>query len=209
MLKPLTVWIVTNCGKLLKRWKYQTILPVSWENWKWVKKQQLESCIEQLTGSGLRKANDKAACHLVYLTYTLNTSWKMPGWMSYKLESRLMGQLKSLSYSILSNRRTPFFSKVLGKRLKIPWPHPTTQEPIRPRTKISWPYVQKFVVCLGNKNQSEINTQPFERGWPIERPPAWKSLHTNIPCISNVTQNLGLLPIAAASVTVGAPARAW
>ena len=24
MLKPLTVWITTNCGKLLKRWKYQT-----------------------------------------------------------------------------------------------------------------------------------------------------------------------------------------
>ena len=27
--KPLTVWITTNCGKLLKRWKYQTPLPVS------------------------------------------------------------------------------------------------------------------------------------------------------------------------------------
>ena len=31
MLKPLTVWIIKNCGKLLKRWKYQTILPVSWK----------------------------------------------------------------------------------------------------------------------------------------------------------------------------------
>ena len=28
-LKPLTVWITTNCGKFLKRWEYQTILPVS------------------------------------------------------------------------------------------------------------------------------------------------------------------------------------
>ena len=27
-LKPLTVWIMTNCGKLLERWEYQTILPV-------------------------------------------------------------------------------------------------------------------------------------------------------------------------------------
>ena len=26
MPKPLTVWITTNCGKLLKRWEYQTIL---------------------------------------------------------------------------------------------------------------------------------------------------------------------------------------
>ena len=25
--KPLTVWITTNCGKFLKRWKYQTALP--------------------------------------------------------------------------------------------------------------------------------------------------------------------------------------
>ena len=29
MPKPLTVWIIKNCGKLLKRWEYQTILPVS------------------------------------------------------------------------------------------------------------------------------------------------------------------------------------
>ena len=28
-LKPLTVWITTNCGKFLKRWEYQTALPVS------------------------------------------------------------------------------------------------------------------------------------------------------------------------------------
>ena len=27
--KPLTAWITTNCGKFIKRWKYQTILLVS------------------------------------------------------------------------------------------------------------------------------------------------------------------------------------
>ena len=32
-LKPLTVWIATNCGKFLKRWEYKTTLPVSWETW--------------------------------------------------------------------------------------------------------------------------------------------------------------------------------
>ena len=31
MLKPLTVWIITNCGNLFQRWEYQTILPVFWE----------------------------------------------------------------------------------------------------------------------------------------------------------------------------------
>ena len=38
-----TVWITTNCGKFLKRWEYQTILPASWETCVQVKKQQLES----------------------------------------------------------------------------------------------------------------------------------------------------------------------
>ena len=28
-LKPLTVWITTNCRKFLKRWEYQTTLPAS------------------------------------------------------------------------------------------------------------------------------------------------------------------------------------
>ena len=40
MLKPLTVWITTNCGKFLKRWDYQTTLPVSWETCVQVKKKQ-------------------------------------------------------------------------------------------------------------------------------------------------------------------------
>ena len=28
-LKPLTVWITTNCGKFFKRWEYQTFSPAS------------------------------------------------------------------------------------------------------------------------------------------------------------------------------------
>ena len=42
LLKPLTVWITTNCGKFLKRREYQITLPVSWETCMQVKKQQLE-----------------------------------------------------------------------------------------------------------------------------------------------------------------------
>ena len=34
--------IGTNCGKFLKRWEYQTILPASQETWMQNKKQQLE-----------------------------------------------------------------------------------------------------------------------------------------------------------------------
>ena len=50
-LQHLIVWIIINCGKLLWRWEYQTTLPVSWEICMWVKKQQLEPCMEQLIGS--------------------------------------------------------------------------------------------------------------------------------------------------------------
>ena len=53
--KPLTVWITTNCRKFLKRWEYQTTLPVFWETCMRVKKQQLELNMEQWTGSKLGK----------------------------------------------------------------------------------------------------------------------------------------------------------
>ena len=46
-VKALTVWITTNCGKFFKKWEYQTAWPVSWETCVRVKKQQLESYMEQ------------------------------------------------------------------------------------------------------------------------------------------------------------------
>ena len=52
-----------------------------------VKKQQLELCVKQLTGSGLRNEYNKAVyCHPVSMQ---STSWEILGWMNYKLESRL------------------------------------------------------------------------------------------------------------------------
>ena len=50
-LKPLTMWITANCGKFLKRWEYQATLPVFWEIYMQVKKQQLELDMEQWTDS--------------------------------------------------------------------------------------------------------------------------------------------------------------
>ena len=46
-LKPLTMWITTNCGKFLKRWEYQITLPASWEICMQVEKQP---DMEQWTG---------------------------------------------------------------------------------------------------------------------------------------------------------------
>ena len=36
--KPLTVWMTMKCGKLFKRWEYETTLPASWEIFIQVKK---------------------------------------------------------------------------------------------------------------------------------------------------------------------------
>ena len=60
----------------------------------WVKKQQLEPNMEQLTGSKLGKV---VYCHQVYLTYLQSTSCEMPGWMNHKLESRLLGETLTIS----------------------------------------------------------------------------------------------------------------
>ena len=55
-----------NCVKFLKRWEYQTTLSASWETYMQVKKQQLESDMEQQTGSKLGNEYIKAVyCHSV------------------------------------------------------------------------------------------------------------------------------------------------
>ena len=73
MLKSLTVWITTNCGKFFKRWEYLTTLPASGEICMQVK-MQLELDIEQQTGSKLGKEYVKAVyCHPAYLTYMRST----------------------------------------------------------------------------------------------------------------------------------------
>ena len=51
MPKPLTVWIIINCGKFWKRWEYQITWPASCETDMQVRKQQLELDMEQQTGS--------------------------------------------------------------------------------------------------------------------------------------------------------------
>ena len=63
-----------------------------------VRKKQLESDMEQWTGSKLGKEYDKAVyCHPVYLIYMQSTSCKMLGWMAHKLASRLPGEISTTS----------------------------------------------------------------------------------------------------------------
>ena len=59
-----------------------------------VKKQQLEPDMEQQTDSKLEKEYNKAVyCHPAYLTYMQRTVCEMLGWMTHKLESRLLGEI--------------------------------------------------------------------------------------------------------------------
>ena len=94
--KSLTVCIAANCGKILKRWEYQTTLPASWEIRMQVKKQQLELEMEQQTGSKSGKEYIKAVyCHPADLTYMLkilhgkyqagwSTTWNPDSWDKYQ-----------------------------------------------------------------------------------------------------------------------------
>ena len=96
MLKTLTVWIITNCGKFLKRWEYQTILP---------EKPVCRTRSTVRTGHGTIDwfkigkgvCQGYIDCHPDYLTYMQSTSCEMPGWMKYKLESRLLGEISTTS----------------------------------------------------------------------------------------------------------------
>ena len=63
-----------------------------------VRKQQLQSDMEQETGSKLGQEYIKAVyCYPAYLTYMQSTSCEMPGWMKQKLESRLWGEISITS----------------------------------------------------------------------------------------------------------------
>ena len=98
MLKPLIVWITTNCGKFLNKWEYKTTLLASWEICMQVKKQQLEQDMEQQTGSKLGKKYVNAVyCCPAYLISMQSMSCEMPDWMKHKLKSRLIWEISIIS----------------------------------------------------------------------------------------------------------------
>ena len=62
-----------------------------------VKEQQLEPDMEQQTGSKFGKDVKAIYCHPAYLTSMQSTSREMLGWMTHKLEWRLLGEISSTS----------------------------------------------------------------------------------------------------------------
>ena len=96
------VWITTNCGKLLKRWEYQTTLPASYMQVLYAYLYLYAS--QEATLIGRYGTTDwfqigKGVCqrYCAYLTYIQSTSCKMPALMKHKLESRLPGEVSVTS----------------------------------------------------------------------------------------------------------------
>ena len=62
------------------------------------KKQELKPDMEQWTVSKLGKEYTKAKyCHPAYLIYMKSISCEIPGWMTHKLESRLLAEISITS----------------------------------------------------------------------------------------------------------------
>ena len=96
-LKPLTMWITTNCGKFLEM-EISDYLNCLLKNLYSGQEAKLEPDMEQRTGSTLENEYVMAVyCHLAYLTYMQSTSCKMLDWMKHKLESRLLGEISITS----------------------------------------------------------------------------------------------------------------
>ena len=90
----------SDCVDQSKLWKiFQEIgIPASWEICMQVRKQQLELDVEQWTGPKLGKEYIKALYrHPAFLTSMQSRSFKMPGWMKHKLESRFLGEISITS----------------------------------------------------------------------------------------------------------------
>ena len=81
--------------KILKKMEISDHLTCLLRNLYQVKKQQLEPDMEQWSGSKLGKEYIKGV--LAHLTYMQSTSFKMPGWMKHKLESRFLGEISITS----------------------------------------------------------------------------------------------------------------
>ena len=97
MPKPLTVWITKKIVENSSR--DGNTRPLDLPPEKSVSGQEAtEPVMEKQTGSKLGKDYVKAVyCHPACLTYMQSTSCEMPGWMKYRLESRLQAEISITS----------------------------------------------------------------------------------------------------------------
>ena len=94
MLKPLTVWITTNWNILQEMGIPDHLICLLRKLY--AGQEATVRTGHVTTDSKLGKEYVKAVyCHSVYLTCTQNISYEMLGWMTHKLESRLLGGIST------------------------------------------------------------------------------------------------------------------
>ena len=121
ILKPLTVWITTNCGKFLKRCKYQTTLPASREAYMQDKKQQLEPDMEQQTGSKLGKEHILSPCLVnFYAEYIMWNAGQDESQAGIKIARRNTNHLRHSDDTTLMAEREEELNRLL-MRAKVQW----------------------------------------------------------------------------------------
>ena len=108
--KPLTVWIITNCGKLWKRQKYQTTWPAPWETYMQVRKQQFRTGHGTTDwfqiGKGVRQACILSPCLFnLYTEYIMRNAGLEETQTGIKIAGR---NIKNLRYA----DDTPLWQKV-------------------------------------------------------------------------------------------------
>ena len=99
MLKPLIVWITTDCGKFLKRWEYKSALHVSSKTNLYAGQEATLRTGHGTTdwfqiGKGLRQGYILSPCLFnLYAEYIMRNA----DWMKHKLESRSLGEISVTS----------------------------------------------------------------------------------------------------------------
>ena len=89
MLKPLTVWITTNCGKFLEM-GILPYLPPKKPLFRSRSNSYNQIWISELIPSWERSTSRLSPC--LFNLYK-SISYEMPGWIHHKLESRLLGEI--------------------------------------------------------------------------------------------------------------------
>ena len=192
MLKPLTMWSTTNCGKFFKRWEYQITWPASWEICMQIKEQQSELDTEHHTGSKLGKENAKTVyCHSAYPTYMQSTyhakcrtgwssSWNQDCWEKYLLPqicrwhtvmAESEEELKSLLMKVKEESEKAGF-KLNIQRAKIMASAPITswQMCVLSRFSCVWLFVTPWTVAHQAPLSMRFSRQENWGGLPFPSP---------------------------------------
>ena len=148
MLKPLTMWITANCRKFFKKWEYQTTLPASCETCMQVRKQQLESDMEQQTDSKLEdfvhyfaSLWDECSCVVVWIFYGMALLW-------------VWNEKLTFSTPVFTAESSKFAGILSASTFTFFWPRAV----ISTRDWLSWLGFEYLSVSCGNMGQQWLAT---------------------------------------------------